>query len=385
MEPKNTERSSTSFQKRRGPTAYTSFRDMKYRKRREDSITISIDDHTPSKIYRTGSTVKGVVEIKPKSLLRYTGIAIKLVCDSSVQLPGRYYETFYRHLDLNMPVEERLVPRVENGHPVKRYLHAGQTYTIPFSFELCDLHDSQACPHDVVSSYVSELHQQLPPSLAGIDRDAMVPYGIRIDYTIIATLADLYWAGKEASHTIQFMPRFSKQPFLGTSSTDSTLKLRATQQLGSRDFSSSPGQITLSAEEPHILVLRDGGRSYQTTGIITFLHLESSKSQPAMPSECILSATLESQTWSQTKPMQNLPHITKAKNCHSVSKPLMKDIEFDLGAGHRFAASLVGRQKGLLTVILLLLDSEDILLTYSGHYRIGTVEIGSAIADGSRE
>ena len=126
------------------------------------------------------------------------------------------------------------------------------------------------------------------------------------------------------------MPVFSKQPALGASSTDLILKFRAIQQLKSRDFSDSPGQITLSADEPHVLVLRDSGRSYQTTDIITTLHLESSKSQPAMPSECIVSTTLESQTWSQTKPMQNLPHITKAKNCHSVSEPLMKDLEFSL-------------------------------------------------------
>ena len=49
-----------------------------------------------------------------------------------------------------------------------------------------------------------------------------------------------------------------------------------------------------------------------------------------MPSQCMVSATLESQTWFQTKPMQNLPQITKVKNCHSVSEPLMRDLEFGL-------------------------------------------------------
>ena len=176
MEPPSTERGTTSFQKRPGPRAYTSFRDIKYRKRREDGITISIEDHTPSKLYRTGSIVKGVVEIKPRVPFHYTRISIKLLCQSSVQLPGRYYETFHRLLNLNMPVEERLVPRVENGYWTNYYLHAAQPYTVPFSFELCD-------PHDVASSGVSELHRQLPPSLAGIDRDAMVPQGIRINYT----------------------------------------------------------------------------------------------------------------------------------------------------------------------------------------------------------
>jgi len=330
METPNTKRGKKSFQKRRGPTAYTSFNSIKYRKRLEDGITISIDDHNPSKIYRTGSVVKGVVEVKPSLPFYYTRIAIKLVCESSVQLPERISETFHRHLNLTMPVEERFVPREENGYWVNSYLQAGQTYTIPFSFELCDPYDREACPHDVESPGVRELHRQLPPSLAGIDRNAMVPHGIRIEYTLIVTLAGWSWTQKEASQTIRFMPRFSKQSVLDLSSTASTLKLRATQQLKSGDFSGSTGQITLSADEPNVLVLKDSGRSYQATDIITSLHLESSKSQPAMPSTCIVSATLESQTWSQTKPMQNLPHITKAKNCHSVSEPLMRNLEFSL-------------------------------------------------------
>lgn len=328
MEPPNTKRGNTSFQERLGPTANTSFNNIKYRKRLEDGITILIDNHTPSKIYRTGSTVKGVVEIKPRLPLHYTRIAMKLVCESSVQLPQRHSETFHRHLDLNMPVEERLLPRVENGYWVNSYLQAGQIYTIPFSFGLGDPHDREACPHDVEWPGVRELHRQLPPSLAGIDWDAMVPHGIRIDYTLIVTLADRNWTQKEASQTIRFMPRFSKQPVLDISSTTSTLK--STQQLRSGDLSGGTGQITLSAHEPNVLVLKDSGRSYQTTDIITSLHLESSRSQPAIPSKCIVSATLESQTWSQTKPIQNLPHITKAKNCHSVSEPLMRNLEFSL-------------------------------------------------------
>ncbi|CAG7562358.1 unnamed protein product [Fusarium equiseti] len=332
MEPQNTKIGNTCFQKRWGPTAYTclNLNHTKHRKRVEDGITISIDDHTPSKIYRSGSTVKGVVEIKPRAPLHYTRIAIKLVCESSVQLPQRHSETFHRHLDLTMPVEERLVPRGENGYWVNSYLQAGQTYTIPFSFELSDPHDLEACPHDVESPGVRELHRQLPPSLAGIDRDAMVPHGIRIDYTLIVTLTDRNWTQERVSQTIRFMPRFSKQPGLDISSTTSTLKFRATQQLKSGDFPGGTGQITLSADEPNVLVLKDSGRSYQATDIITSLHLESSKSQPAIPSKCIVSATLESQTWSQTKPIQNLPHITKAKNCHSVSEPLMRNLEFSL-------------------------------------------------------
>lgn len=158
----------------------------------------------------------------------------------------------------------------------------------------------------------------------------MVPHGIRIDYTVIVTLANRNWTQKEARQTIRFMPRFSKQSVLDISSTTSTLKSRVTQQLKSGDFSGSTGQITLSADEPNVLVLKDSGRSYQATDIITSLHLESSKGQPAIPSTCIVSATLESQTWWQTKPIQNLPHITKANNCHSVSEPLMRNIEFSL-------------------------------------------------------
>ena len=222
------------------------------------------------------------------------------------------------------------MPRAENGYWTNCYLHAAQPYTVPFSYELCDPHDCAACPHDVTSSGISEIPRRLPPSLAGIDRDAMVPQGIFITYNIVATLADRNWVHKEASQTIQFMPRFYKQPVLGSSRTYSTVKFTAIQQLKPRDFSGSPGQITLSADEPHILVVQDSGRSYQTTDILTSLHIESSKHQPALPSECIVSATLESLTWSQTKPMQNLPHITKVKRCHSVSRPLMRDLKLSL-------------------------------------------------------
>ncbi|KAF0638255.1 hypothetical protein FPSE5266_20256 [Fusarium pseudograminearum] len=96
--------------------------------------------------------------------------------------------------------------------------------------------------------------------------------------------------------------------------------MRATQQLKSGFFLGSTGQITLPVDPPTTLALAVGGGSLPPIDITGLLNLEFLKGKPVLPQSYTFSAKLESQTWSQPVPMQQLPHIQEAKNCHSVSE-----------------------------------------------------------------
>ncbi|PTD09375.1 hypothetical protein FCULG_00007577 [Fusarium culmorum] len=297
MELPNTERPSRTFRKRlsqRQAWYPHELRYEEYQKRMEYGISISFDDPPNSKFYRSGSTVKGTVKLQYQG---FSSLSIELVCESSVRRDYSY-EIWHRLLDLDISIDKSALP--------------GPDYTIPFSFVIPDHHE--ACSHEVDDAQIRNLHSYLPPTITGLNRDskqAMLPEGVRIDHAVIVTLWWNKYKQREMERPIHVLPRFVEQPLPAIPNG-----IQTTNHFVSR-----------SAYDSH--PCRRGG-SLPPIDITGFLNLDFFKGKPVLPQSYTFSAKLESQTWSQPVPMQQLPHIQEAKNCHSVSEVLARNTEMSL-------------------------------------------------------
>ncbi|KAF5662852.1 hypothetical protein FHETE_7746 [Fusarium heterosporum] len=331
MEPPYTQRSGVPLQTRPvlspfNPSALQSLNSILPPKK--SGLNILIHDHFASKRYRPGSVVQGTVDIKPKKPTTFTSVTIKLVCDSSVERPNGTlsFETWHRLLELEMPIEAGILP-------VSKVLQPDQTYTVPFYFVLPNSLGTEACSHNVLWQEVRQRHSQLPPSITNWERDAMMPRGVSIEYGIIAQVwnsASPEYAKLENKETIQFLPGFVEHPAVNIPNTDRVYKFNSSKQLKSNVFSRSSGQITLSADQPDTLILDTSGRGFHPTNVVASLDLESLGGKCVLPEMCSISAKIESQTWSQDVPMQQLPQIVDARDCYVGSETLLKKLEVDL-------------------------------------------------------
>ncbi|KAM0221430.1 hypothetical protein ACHAQD_005342 [Fusarium lateritium] len=231
-----------------------------------------------------------------------------------------------------MPIEGDILPS-------SKILQPNQTYTIPFYFVLPNSLGTEACSHNVLWQEVRQLHSQLPPTLTGWERDAMVSRGVCIEYGVIAQVwnsASPEYAKLETKETIRFLPGFIEHPTLKIPSTDRVYKFESSKQLKSNVFARSSGQITLSADQPNTLVLDTIGRGFQPVSVSTSLSLEVLGGKSVLPQKGVISAKIESQTWSQDEPMQQFPHIVDARDCYVGSETLLKKLEVDLSWGKDF-------------------------------------------------
>ncbi|KAF4943454.1 hypothetical protein FSARC_14915 [Fusarium sarcochroum] len=330
MEPPYTQRSGVPLQTRPvlspfNPSALQSLNSILPPKK--NGISIELHDHFASKRYRPGSIVQGTVNIKPKKPVHFTTISIRFVCDSSVERPNGNlsFETWHRLLDLEMPIPQDALPE-------SKVLQPNETYTIPFYFVLPDHLGTEACTHNVIWGETRQLHLQLPPSITGWERDAMIPRGARIEYGVIAQVLDSNnpdYAKFESKETIQFLPGFVEHPLSKIPDTNRTYKLKATKQLKTNVFSRSTGQIILSADQPKALVLDTSGKGFHSTAVLSSLYLEPFDGK-ALPSKCSVSAKIESETWSQDVPMQHYPHMLDTRDAYTSSETFLKKTEIDL-------------------------------------------------------
>ncbi|KAI1068882.1 hypothetical protein LB507_006287 [Fusarium sp. FIESC RH6] len=289
---------------------------------KNNRLTIHIQDHYASKRYRPGSIVMGTVNIKPKKQTPFTKISIKFVCDSSVERPNASlaFETWHRLLDLEMPMEHATLP-------ADKIIQANETYSVPFYFVLPNGLGTEACSHNVIWQETRQMHSHLPPSITGWESEAMIPRGVHIEYGVIAQVwdsANPEYARLEAKETVQFLPGHVEHPNLKIPTANRNFKFASSKQLKSSVFGRSSGEITLHADQPTAIVLDPSGKSFHPATAVASLKLKLCDRKTSLPQTCSVSAKIESETWSQDEPMQQLPHIANARDCYNGSEPVLK-------------------------------------------------------------
>ncbi|CAG7561155.1 unnamed protein product [Fusarium equiseti] len=331
MEPPYTQRTGVPFQTRPvlspfNPSALQSLNSILSPKK--NSLTIHIQDHYASKRYRPGSIVMGTVNIKPKKQTPFTKISIKFVCDSSVERPNASlsFETWHRLLDLEMPIDQAALP-------VNKVLQPNETYTVPFYFVLPNGLGTEACSHNVIWQETRQMHSHLPPSITGWESDAMIPRGVRVDYGVIAQVWDSVspeYAKMEAKETVQFLPGHVEHPHLKIPAANRKFNFKSSKRLKSSIFGRSSGEITFYADQPTAIVLDSSGKHFHPAKVVTSLRLKLCDRKTSLPQTCSVSAKIESETWSQDQPMQQLPHIVNAIDCYNGTETLLDKTEVGL-------------------------------------------------------
>lgn len=279
-----------------------------------EKIKIDISNHFTSKRYRPGSVVEGTVTLNPRKRLEFAEIAIKLVCDSSIETHhnGVPLETWHRILELTMPVSY-------DNSLQSRTLEANQIYRIPFHFILPQHLGSQACTRNGRCGTQSYAHSQMPPSLTGWERKPLVPRSIRLEYGVIAQVLSTgspQYASSETKHTFQFLPAPFEHSSWQIPMNDKNYCVQSSGTLKKGIFAKSRGKITLSAVAPGILLLDTGGRGFQSVSIQAHLRLHVYNGKQSLPGDCTISVILKSETWSQDEPMQDWPNLTNRRGSY---------------------------------------------------------------------
>ena len=293
-----------------------------------NEMEIVIDDHFTAKRYQPGSVVKGVVNIKPKKQLKFGSVSINFVCESGVEKPNGNLplEKWHRLLELDMPIAQEALPK-------SKLLMPNQIYTIPFYFVLPQSLGTASCAHQISFEEIRHLHSELPPSIMGWERDAMIPRGARIEYGVIAQVLGLGapgYAKLGSKQTIQFWPRCLQQASFDPLLESHIYQFESSKQLKNAFFSRAVGQMTLSANQPEALVLDSNGVDFQPIVVLMHLCFQPFDAKSSLPQSCIVSAELESQTWSYENPMEHLPYLNDQRDAYNNTDVILKKLDSQL-------------------------------------------------------
>ena len=149
--------------------------------RRACQLNIELDDHYHSKIYSTGSIIRGRLVISASSTFKAASIRVSLNGLTSIRTVGQCITTTTVHRFLKV---DCLVPEI--AELISETFIKGCVYTIPFHFAFPAKSDSTTCTHNVTSTNVREQHLCLPSTIGGWDHEDMSPDTVDIEYAINA-------------------------------------------------------------------------------------------------------------------------------------------------------------------------------------------------------
>ena len=243
------------------------------------TMEIHIDKHYRSKVYTSGTAVRGRVTVRapPRDDVRFDAVQILLLGTTrtrsdGVNIPKATSHTFLR---LCMPVPE-------SQYPVPRVFEAGRSYDVPFNFVVPHNLTLNACKHTVANDAVRDCHTLPPPTVGAWDRDDLAPDMSRVEYAIKArVLRDddsvAAAAGSsnhhhhndkllEASQEIKVLPTYPEAPPLSVTWYDRLYTMSKSKTLRRTILSPKLGKVTVSAAQPCAAMLSpDGHRSAGTT------------------------------------------------------------------------------------------------------------------------
>lgn len=139
------------------------------------------EDSTSTPVYTPGSTITGLMTIRPAYCLPFDYFSIAFVGEADTQLndSSRAPEDSQRvFLRMQMPIDPEGLPR-------SMKFKVGETYHHPVFFKIPSYLPMGACEHDCQSDQVRENHLRLPPSVGSWrHRTDQSPKAVAIHYTI---------------------------------------------------------------------------------------------------------------------------------------------------------------------------------------------------------
>lgn len=293
--------------------------------RRNQDLGISLHHDYTSKVYTSGSSVAGELNITPRKDVRFDLVRICLCGDGSVlhEDIGTTSVVRFSFLDIEMPIPLAALPEC-------RVFEAGQQYKIPFEFVVPYQLASASCSHPTTSQSLRDHHLRLPPTTGKWEKTDMTPDTTEIQYKVKASVMRYARADSktepspvmETSKSILVIPSSQEDPPLSLNRLDSLYTPNKKATIRKSLLSKALGSVSAVATEAATIYLGSDGRTAtsSTVGVaIVYDPLDTDSPPPAIGHA---SAKIISHTWSHGRAVIQFPNLGPAMIPDSSNVPV---------------------------------------------------------------
>lgn len=284
------------------------------------SVDIKLEQHFTTRVYTSGSTVRGTATIRCARDTPYDAVEVLLTGTTATRLDfvQSYTSSAVRNfMKLRMPIADDALPTSP------RVLAAGATYTIPFHFVVPHQLTVNACCHGHTPAAVQEHHLRLPPTLGYWDGDDQAPNVTHIEYAVKARVIPSKPASSSAPTTpeghvgpietkkiIKVMPSRPEEPPLDIRRRyDERYCLAKTKLLRKNLVGPKTGELTAEAAQPRAVMMHADGFGARATEAAVHLRWAAAHHDALPPRVNSVAAKLVATTFFGQAPINSLPNL----------------------------------------------------------------------------
>lgn len=271
------------------------------------TLNVEIERHFTSKVYTTGSTIRGQAIAQTLRDTPFDGFDIVFTGVAAIR-PGfiQQYtsQSVHRFMTLRMPIPQSSLPD-------DMIFVSGKTYSIPFNFTVPHQLPLGACTHPCSSLAVREQHLRLPPTVGFWQADDQAPRMIQIEYSIKATAYRRGETGSlmEAHNKVNVLPACPEDPPLDITSGDERYNLLKSKTIYKNFFTTKSGTLTATASQPAAIMLVEDGHRASTTTARICLDFAPVSAEMAPPKVKSISGKITAATFFGAIPTDLLPNL----------------------------------------------------------------------------
>lgn len=276
------------------------------------NTTIVLENHTPSTVYTTGSSLSGSVTLVAPTLTPFDAVEVSLEGTTSTYMESVSTTSTDTRIMAKHTFLRLAMPIPDSSYPKSRALDAGETLTLPFNFVVPERLLPTACAHPTCGDHVQDAHLRLPPSMGDTQNeclDDLAPDMTKVRYMVMARVLRRRRGDSEkmvlseSSTALTVMPTYTENPPLSIGRHDKDYNLSQSKELRRGVFSGRLGTITLSAPQPSSV----SPVTQPTT--LTTLHVRFDPAAPGVqpPRLGNLATKLKAETFFSLHPVSSLP------------------------------------------------------------------------------
>ncbi|KAM0478748.1 hypothetical protein ACHAP7_005895 [Fusarium lateritium] len=278
---------------------------MPSRAKPSPQVETIIDGHYESKVYTTGTQIRGSVRVTVQDQTEFETIQVTFKGITSTSQAFHYGTPFTTNtfVQIRMPISEELLPP---GHK----LEPGEIYDIYFIFEIPEHLSPDACSHQ--STVVRERHLHLPPSIGSWEKNDITGGSIYVDYTVCARLVlgkDGNGKDKSIDHSVSLkvIPILPEQPPINVTSLNSQYCLSQTKTIRKNLLGAKAGTLRVSSTQPRPISLQMDHLQTSESELLININYAPSSSRDTPPELYVKQAAIETVTSFWLGPIGYLP------------------------------------------------------------------------------
>ncbi|KAI6781390.1 uncharacterized protein J7T54_002283 [Emericellopsis cladophorae] len=274
-------------------------------------VEIKMEQHFTSRIYTSGSTVRGNAVIHCQKDTPFDNIDIVFTGTAATRLDfvQSYTTNAVRtFMKLRMPIPD-------DDMPSPRICKAGETYTIPFHFVVPHQLTMGTCKHASAAPAVQDHHLRMPPTVGYWDGDDQAPDMTHIEYAVRAkvigarTAPDSSKSLVEGKKILKVLPATPEEPPLDITKVDERYCLSKTKTFRKNLLGAKAGDLTASSAQPSAAMLHGDGFGASGTTATVNLEFAPASSDATPPKINSVQGKLLSTTFFGSASSDTLPNL----------------------------------------------------------------------------